>query len=170
MSRVNPLLLAAPTFCAPDSAHKARASCARPVPALARRRPGAAEAAVDVDGLWGGLGRFLLTPVLEKHGLYERALEPRVLYPIEPDQFRKPFLPEWRDLVAKAVEGATFLHLWSEAIRWAGYAFDLRPPEGSHLWERFRKVGALGRFRRAAGADEIRRLMDKAMAANENGA
>jgi hypothetical protein len=101
---------------------------------------------------------------LEKHGLYEKAFEPRVCYPIEPEQFWKPFLPEWRDRVAEAVEGATFLHLWSEAIRWAGYPFDLRPPEGSYLWERFRKVEALRRFPRASDEEEVTRLMGKAAA------
>lgn len=135
-------------------------------PALAELVATAA-AAADVDGRWGALGPFLLTPVLEKHGLYEKAFEPRVCYPIEPEQFWKPFLPSWRDRVAEAVEGATFLHLWSEAIRWAGYAFDLRPPEGSYLWERFRKVGALERFPRACGEDEVRRLMGKAIAQSE---
>ena len=114
-----------------------------------------AEAAAGADGRWGALGPFLLTPVLEKHGLYDKALDPRVCYPIEPEQFWKPFLPGWRDRVAEAVEGATFLHLWSEAIRWCGYAFDLSPPEGSYLWERFRKAGALGRFARACGEDEV---------------
>jgi hypothetical protein len=126
-----------------------------------------AEAAADVDARWGALGPFLLTPVLGKHGLYAKAFEPRVCYPIEPEQFWKPFLPAYRDRVAEAVEGATFLHLWSEAIRWAGYPFDLRPPEGSYLWERFRQVGALGRFPRACDEDEVRRLMGKAMAESE---
>ena len=40
-----------------------------------------AEAAVDVDQKWGALGPFLLTPVLTKYGLYERALDPHVCYP-----------------------------------------------------------------------------------------
>ena len=126
-----------------------------------------AEAAADVDGRWGALGPFLLTPVLEKHGLYQKALDPRVLYPIEPEQFWKPFLPAWRDWVAEAVEGATFLHLWSEAIRWCGYDFAVSPPAGSYLWERFGKVGALGRFPRACGEDEARRLMGTAIADSE---
>ena len=125
-----------------------------------------AEAAAGVDGRWGALGPFLLTPVLEKHGLYQRALDPRVCYPIEPEQFWKPFLPDFRDAVAQAVEGATLLHLWSEAIRWSAYDFATRPPEGSYLWERFRKVGALARFARVSDADEVRRLMGAAIAAS----
>ena len=122
-----------------------------------------AEAAAGVDGRWGALGPFLLTPVLEKHGLYARALEPHVCYPIEPEQFWKPFLPSFRDEVEAIVEGSTFLHLWSEAIRWSGYDFSTCPPEHSYLWERFRKVGALGRFARTSDEDEVRRLMGKAI-------
>ena len=33
------------------------------------------EAAVDVDQRWGALGPFLLTPVLARYGLYDRALD-----------------------------------------------------------------------------------------------
>ena len=43
---------------------------------------------------------------------------------------------------------------------------DLRPP-GSYLWERFREVGALGRFPRACDEDEVRRLMARQIADNE---
>jgi hypothetical protein len=126
-----------------------------------------AEAATDVDGRWGALGPFLLTPILEKHGLYDRALDPHVCYPIEPEQFWKPFLPSFRDEVERAVEGATLLHLWSEAIRWSGYDFTTCPPIGSFLWGRFRNVGALGRFARTSDEDEVRRLMGKEIAAGE---
>ncbi len=126
-----------------------------------------AEAAAGVDGRWGALGPFLLTPVLEKHGLYAKAFEPRVCYPIEPEQFWKPFLPSFRDEVETIVEGATFLHLWSEAIRWCGFDFGVCPPENSYLWARFRKVGALGRFTRMSDEDEVRRLMGKAIAEYE---
>ena len=61
-----------------------------------------AESMIDVDQKWGALGPFLLTPVLEKHGLYGRALEPRVCYPIEPEQFWKPLLPDYRAEVERS--------------------------------------------------------------------
>jgi len=126
-----------------------------------------AEAAADADGRWGALGPFLLTPVLEKHGLYDKALDPHVCYPIQPEQFWKPFLPSFRDEVERTVEGATLLHLWSEAIRWSGYDFATCPPAGSYLWERFRKVGALGRFARSSDEREVRRLMAREIAESE---
>jgi hypothetical protein len=118
-----------------------------------------AESVVDVDQKWGAIGPFLLTPILEKHGIYDRALDPHVCYPIEPEQFWKPFLPSWRDRIEEALDGATLLHLWSEAIRWSKYDLCVCPPFGSYLQECFRRVGALDRFSRTADEDEVRRLM-----------
>jgi hypothetical protein len=120
-----------------------------------------AEAAIDVDQAWGALGPFLLTPVLMKYDLYDRALDSHVCYPIEPEQFWKLFLPVYRDWSDEAASGATFAHLWSEAIVWSGYDFWACPPGGSYLNEAFRHVGALGRFRRVASEDEVLRLMAK---------
>jgi hypothetical protein len=124
----------------------------------------AAEAAVDVDQRWGAIGPFLLTPVLAKHGLTQQALDSHLCYPIEPEQFWKLFLPDCRDWVADAARGASFVHLWSEAIVWSGYDFQTCPPAGSYLHEAFGRVGALGRFRRVATEDEVLRLMAKPIA------
>jgi hypothetical protein len=126
-----------------------------------------AESAVDSDQKWGALGPFLLTPVLTRHGLYDRALDPRVCYPIEPEQFWKLFLPGWRDSVAEKARDACMLHLWSEAIRWSGYDLSVCPPEGSYLHERFREVGALDRFGRVSDEDEVRRLMARQIEESE---
>ena len=123
-----------------------------------------ANAAENQDQSWGALGPFLLTPVLERHGLYENALHPHVCFPVEPEQFWKLFLPEWRDWVEETVRGATFVHLWSEAIRWSGYDFDACPPRGSYLHERFAEVGAAGRFSRIAEATETRLGMERYLA------
>jgi hypothetical protein len=123
-----------------------------------------AESAVDADQKWGGLGPFLLTPVLTNHGLYDRALDPHVCYPIEPEQFWKLFLPSYRDRVAEKVRGASMLHLWNEAIHWSGYNFSVCPPEGSYLHECFRAVGALDRFSAVSDEDEVRRLMARQIA------
>jgi hypothetical protein len=120
-----------------------------------------AEAAAGQDQSWGALGPFLLTPLLKRHGLYEKALDPHVCFPVEPEQFWKLFLPEWRDWAAETVRGATFLHLWSEAIRWSGYDFCACPPEGSYLHERFTEARALPRFGRIAEAEETRRRMER---------
>jgi hypothetical protein len=126
-----------------------------------------AESVLDVDQKWGALGPFLLTPVLEKYGIYDKALDPHVCYPIEPEQFWKPFLPSYRAQVEEALPGATLLHLWSEAIRWTGYDLATCPPEGSYLHDVFRRVGALDRFRRVCDEEEVRRLMAREIAACE---
>jgi hypothetical protein len=123
-----------------------------------------AEAAVDLDQGWGAIGPFLLTPVLATHGLDSHALDSHVCYPIEPEQFWKLFLPGYRDWAAEAARGASFVHLWSEAIAWSGYDFWTCPPAGSYLREAFERVGALGRFRRVATEDEVLRLMAKPIA------
>jgi hypothetical protein len=126
-----------------------------------------AESVIDMDQKWGALGPFLLTPVLRKHGLYDKALDPRVCYPIEPEQFFKPFLSSYREQVEEALDGATLLHLWSEAIRWSSYDLSVCPPARSYLHECFRRLGALDRFSRAADEDEVRRLMAGPIAACE---
>ena len=123
-----------------------------------------AEAAAGVDQKWGALGPFLLTPVLEKHGLYGKALDPHVCYPIEPEQFWKPFLPSCHDRVAEALRGATMLHLWGEAIVWSGFDFHVCPPVGSYLHERFAAAGVLPRFSRVAGEKEVLHLMSAQIA------
>jgi hypothetical protein len=126
-----------------------------------------AEAAIDVDQSWGATGPFLLTPVLAKHGLDSHALDPHVCYPIEPEQFWKVFLPGYRDWVADAVRGATFAHLWSEAIAWSGYDVWTCPPAGSYLHEAFGRLGALDRFPRVATEDEVLHLMAQQIAESE---
>jgi hypothetical protein len=130
----------------------------------------AAEAAIDADARWGAIGPFLLTPVLIKYGLAEHALDSRICYPIEPEQFWKLFLPAYRDWAVEAALGATFVHLWSEAIVWSDYDFSSCPPAGSYLYEAFRRAGALDRFRRVASEDEVLRLMAKPIAETERAA
>ena len=93
-----------------------------------------------------------------------------VCYPIEPEQFWKLFLPAYRDWAQEAARGATFVHLWSEAIVWSGYDFWACPPAGSYLHDAFTRVGALSRFRRIATEDEVIRLMAKPIAELERAA
>jgi hypothetical protein len=123
-----------------------------------------AEAAIDVDQKWGAIGPFLLTPILAKYNLTRHALDSHVCYPIEPEQFWKLFLHSEREWVADAVRGASFVHLWSEAIAWTGYDLWTCPPAGSYLHEAFEHLGALDRFRRVVSEDEVLRLMAKPIA------
>jgi hypothetical protein len=127
----------------------------------------ASEAAIDVDQRWGAIGPFLLTPVLAKYNLTQHALDSHVCYPIEPEQFWKLFLPGTRAWAANAARGASFVHLWSEAIAWSGYDFWTCPPPGSYLYDAFERLGALDRFRRVATEDEVLRLMTKPIAESQ---
>ena len=117
-----------------------------------------AEAAIDKDQRWGALGPFLLTPVLQRHGLYFRARRPKTFYPVEPEQFWKLFLPAWRERIEARLDGAILLHLWSEAMRWSGWDFFASPPPGSYLHEFFAGLGVLERFSRVADEGEARRV------------
>ena len=127
-----------------------------------------AEKAADVEQTWGALGPFLLTPVLEKHGLYGRALDPRVCYPIEPEYFWKLFLPAYRGETEAAVREATMLHLWSEAIAWSGYDRKACPPAGSFLHAVFERLGVTGRFQRLCEEAEVLRVMAGQIAAAQS--
>jgi hypothetical protein len=129
-----------------------------------------ADAAIDVDQKWGAIGPFLLTPILAKFGLTQHALDPHVCYPIEPEQFWKLFLAGYRECAEDTARGASFVHLWSEAIAWSGYDFWACPPPGSYLHEAFEHVGALERFRRIATEDEVLRLMAKPIAESKGAA
>ncbi|HSV01067.1 MAG TPA: hypothetical protein VLI91_13265 [Roseiarcus sp.] len=127
----------------------------------------ASDAAIDVDQKWGAIGPFLLTPVLAKHNLTRHALDSRVCYPIEPEQFWKLFLPGYREWAENATHGASFVHLWSEAIAWTAYDFWTCPPAGSYLHGAFERLGALPRFHRIATEDEILRVMAKPIARSQ---
>lgn len=122
-----------------------------------------ADSAADVDQSWGAIGPFLLTEIAERNGIGGFARPFHAFYPIEPDHFWKPFLPGWRDEVEQCVQGATFLHLWSELIARAGYDRSACPPAGSFLNEAFRSLGVLGRFARVCEADEVAALMARWM-------
>jgi hypothetical protein len=113
-----------------------------------------AESAIDADLKWGALGPFLLTPVLRRHGLYSRARPPHQFYPIEPELFGMLFIPARRDAVQAKLSGATFLHLWSEAIKWTGWNPTVGPPPGSYLHDAFFATGTLHRFDRLADSEE----------------
>jgi hypothetical protein len=132
-------------------------------PALAELEA-TADAAIDIDQKWGAIGPFLLTPILAKFHLSQYALDSHVCYPIEPEQFWKLFLPKYREWAENETRGASFVHLWSEAIVWSGYDFSACPPPGSYLHKTFERLHALGSFRRVATEDEVLRVMAKPIA------
>jgi hypothetical protein len=120
-----------------------------------------AGAIVDSEQPWGAIGPFLLSALAAERGIDREARDFTQFYPIDPDEFWKPLLPERRDEVAAATAGATFLHLWGELFTRAGYDRNICPPAGSFLHEAFVRLGAVGRFARVYGADELRALVDE---------
>jgi hypothetical protein len=124
-----------------------------------------AERAVDVDQTWGAIGPFLLTEIATRNGVDRLAREFHHFYPIDPDSFWKLFLPAYRDEVAEAARGATFLHLWGELIARSGYDRSACPPAGSFLADAFRRLGVIDRFARVYTADEVEALTARWIAA-----
>jgi hypothetical protein len=120
-----------------------------------------AENGIDKDQSWGAIGPFLLTELAVKHGVEEYACDFGEFYPIEPDHFWKPLLPEYCDAVAAATKQATFLHLWGELFNRCAYDKSICPPEGSFLHGFFLRMGTIDRFQRVYGAREIRALTAK---------
>ena len=114
-----------------------------------------AESAVDIDQPWGAIGPFLLSDLAEDYGVERYARDFQHFYPIEPDHFWKPLLPDYVSDVAIACEQATFLHLWGELIDRSGYDKSARPPEGSFLFDQFQRFGTLDRFERAYDGREL---------------
>lgn len=127
-----------------------------------------AEAGLDRDLKWGALGPFLLTPTLEAHGLYGRAMNPGVCYPVEPELFWTLFLPSRRAEAAAKIDGAALVHLWSEAIRWTGWDLTVAPPPCSWLHDAFGRLGALARFARHSEESDVRRVMADAIEAAQS--
>jgi hypothetical protein len=120
-----------------------------------------AEGAVDVDQTWGAIGPFLLTEIATRNGIDRHARAFTHFYPVEPDHFWKLFLPAYRDEVAEAARGATFLHLWGELIARSGYDRSACPPAGSFLHEAFARLDVVDRFVRVYEAREVEALMAK---------
>jgi hypothetical protein len=121
-----------------------------------------AENAVDKDLSWGAIGPFLLTELAVKHGVANQARDFRKFYPIDPNDFWKLLLPDYRDAVAAAAEGATLLHLWGELFNRCGYDKNIGPPAGSYLHDFFDRMGTTDRFRRIYREDEARALIRRA--------
>ena len=123
-----------------------------------------ADRAVDVDQSWGAIGPFLLTEIAERNGIARFARPFQDFYPVEPDSFWQPFLPDFRAEVEDATRAATFLHLWSELIARSGYRRSIAPPEGSFLHAVFARQAALAGFAGLYEPRALEALMAKWMA------
>jgi Alpha 1,4-glycosyltransferase conserved region/Glycosyltransferase sugar-binding region containing DXD motif len=82
---------------------------------------------------WGDIGPYLLTRVLEEHGLTDRAYPASICYPIHYSQALDVLRPSKAAVLAGQIEGALFLHLWNAILVHHGIPKSWRPPEGSLL-------------------------------------
>lgn len=118
-----------------------------------------AAAAVDEDSKWGTIGPLLITEAAHRHRVIGSAQPLRRFYPVSFGGFWKMLMPERKAEVETRCSGSTFLHLWRESYRQAGYDETVAPPEGSYLHSLCRKLGTLDRFSRTYGRDELRAVL-----------
>jgi hypothetical protein len=118
-----------------------------------------AAAAVDEDSRWGTIGPLLITEAAHRHGVIDQAQPLRTFYPITFGGFWKMLVPERKAEVRRASASSSFLHLWRESYRQAGYDESVAPPEGSYLHDLCRKLGTLDRFSRTYRRDELRDVL-----------
>lgn len=115
--------------------------------------------AADEDSRWGAIGPLLVTEAARAHGVIDAARPRSDFYPIGFVGFWRMLMPERKAEVEQASATSTFLHLWRETYRQAGYDETVAPPEGSYLYELCRTLGTLERFSRTYGRDELRGIL-----------
>jgi hypothetical protein len=120
-----------------------------------------AHEAVDVDQPWGIIGPLLITRIFRGTDLFNLARPVSDFYPLAPDLFWMPLLPEEAASVEAAVSSSWMLHLWHNNFKRCGYDKQAAPPRGSFLHDAFARVGGLGGFSRTYDVDELKNKISK---------
>jgi hypothetical protein len=110
---------------------------------------------------WGAIGPVLLTQLVARFDLGHALAATRSFYPIHYSESDMLIDPERCLEVTERTRDATFLHLWNEIFRRAGYDKRLRPPRGSYLHGLMASHGmhdAFGAEYRLVVADGARQL------------
>jgi hypothetical protein len=89
---------------------------------------------------WGQLGPFLLTEVLSGRNLSRHSGTMEDAYPIHFLEAHYLWFPEYRDIVHKRADGATFLHMWHNVFGEMGINLFSTPPTGSYLADLYRTL------------------------------
>jgi len=100
-------------------------------------------------------GPVLMSDVVERFALQPWLVPTQSFYPIRWQEFGATLRPSQRDNVTNRTRGASFLHLWNEMFRRAGYDKDCRPPAGSYLCGLFERYCMGDSFRREYKATEV---------------
>jgi hypothetical protein len=118
------------------------------------------------ESKWGDTGPFLMTRVLEKHGLRRHAAPRAALYPLHWLETYKLWLPEFREEVLRRTSRSGFLHMWGAMH----HAFGLdprqwRPSPGSFLDRHYCAHGIYDRFALSSGDEaEVGRRISRYLA------
>lgn len=115
-----------------------------------------ARAVVDLDQHWGVIGPELVTRLFKETGLLELARPVTDFYPLPPDKFWMPLLPDETKVVEALVSTSILLHLWHNQFKRSGYDKTSAPPPGSYLHEAFSRVGGLAGFSRTYDVDQCK--------------
>ena len=92
------------------------------------------------------MGPILLTRILDKAGLREKAQPKERFYPFGVVNFWQLLLPVYRDKVVNETQNSWSVHLWNELYKQIGNWKQICPPEGSYLHMKAKELGCLDRF------------------------
>jgi hypothetical protein len=95
---------------------------------------------------WCDTGPVCVTAIVERFALAPLLAAQHAYYPLHWSEYTALILPERRAFVRERLSGATFLHLWNEMFRRAGYDKSVRPPAGSFLCDLYAESGVPGDF------------------------
>lgn len=104
------------------------------------------EALRDQDLVWGATGPRLLTAVLDRQTIMQKAYDPKLFFPVHYNESWKLFLPEYRDECMELCRSAFTTHLWNDRVMKIGVWKRFCPPAGSFLETQFRADGSLRFF------------------------
>jgi len=120
-----------------------------------------ARAVIDLDQPWGVIGPELVTRLFKQAGLFELARPVADFYPLSPDKFWMPLLPEETKAVEAALSASKLLHLWNNQFKRSGYDKQAAPPRGSFLHDTFSRIGGLAGFSRTYDVDELKSVINE---------
>jgi hypothetical protein len=98
------------------------------------------------DHAWGSTGPGLIAGILGNDAILS-AQQPSVFYPIDYEEWWKPFLPSQRGFCEERCARSATIHLWNNKIQTSGYWKDLAPPVHSFLNDFFRRADLLSVFK-----------------------
>lgn len=119
-----------------------------------------AERLAHTNLVWGATGPRLLTQVFGESEVFKQAHPPERFFPINHNDFWKPFHPNCAGECEYACQNAFTLHLWNSTIVRMEIWKEVAPPEGSFLRRCLRERGLLSLFRHTYPADVMQNMIE----------